>query len=101
VETTQTEKKPLLCVDSQKVIHQHIGRLFRELGENKELQTTYNKGTSKIIFGVCYNTMRCIYNREYVAKRSIEKVLRGFGLKYDLDLWLSDGVIKILGNGEK
>ncbi len=101
METTQTQKKPLFDTDSQKVIRQHIGRLFRELGENKELQTTYNKGESKIIFGVCYNTMRCIYNREYISKRSIEKVLRGFGLKYDNDLWLSDGVIKIVQDGEK
>ena len=101
METTQTEKKPLLCVESQEVIRQHIGLLFRELGENKELQYNYNKGENRIKIGVCYNTLRCIYNRKYVSKDSILKVLQGFGLKFDNDLWLSSGIIKILENGEK
>jgi hypothetical protein len=96
-----TQKKPLLCVESQEIIRQHIGRLFREIGENKQLQNNYNWSENRITYGVSYKTIRDIYNRKCVSKLSIEKVLRGFGLKYDNDLWLSDGVIKILQDGEK
>ena len=95
-----TLKKPLFDTESQEIIRQHIGRLFRRIGENKDLQITYNRFHRDIV-GVCYTTLRKMKNREYTSKNSIEKVLKFFGLKYDLDVWELDGVIKILENVEK
>ncbi len=93
-----TIKKPLFDTESQEVIRQHIGRLFRKIGENKDLKIVFNFLHSKEV-GVCYNTIRKMYNRDFTSKNSIEKVLKFFGLKYDLELWESDAVIKILENG--
>ncbi len=93
-----TIKKPLFDTESQEVIRQHIGRFFRKIGENKDLQMTYYALHKKDV-GVSYNTLRKIYNREYTSKNSIEKVLKYFGLSFDLEVWQLDGVFKIVDNG--
>ena len=92
-----TLKKPLFDTESQEIIRQHIGRLFRKIGENKDLQMTYN-ALYKNDVGVYYCTIRKMYNRKYTSKNSIEKVLKYFGLEYDFDVWQLDGVFKIVQN---
>jgi len=100
VETTQ-KKQSLLCPESQELMTNNIERLFRQLGQGKAIQDNYGAKKKNGDYEIGYQTIRAIRDRKYVRKSSIEKALKIFNLDYDRKLWLSDGVIKIVENGEK